>query len=527
MFQALLIVLFVPAVDAEVTADVIIRGATIHDGSGKPGFRGDVALKGERIVGVGQFAVSGQPEIIDGTGLIVAPGFIDLHNHSDMSAQRPRILRPAIAELEYRKNLNFLMQGCTTIVTGNCGFGPYDVAEFFRQLDKNKIGTNVIHQIPHNDLRQHVMGNANRPPTDEEMARMLQLVEKNMKDGAWGLSTGLFYTPGSYADKDEIVALAKVVSRYGGFYASHMRNEGPNLLPSIHETIEVGRRAKLPVHISHFKAFGPKAWGKAADAIALVRDARKKGLRVTVDQYPYTASSTSLAADVIPQVYREGSHKDLIARFDDPELGPKIRQAIQSALKDMDDGKRIRIAQFPANPKWQGKDLAQLAKEQGKNPVDIVLDIERRGGCQIVAFSMTEEDVRLIMKQPFVATASDGATKIPDATVPHPRNYGTFPRKIGYYALQERVLPVEQAIRSATGLPADILKLPQRGYLKPGYFADVVVFDPKTFRDTATFDKPHQYATGVRYLFVNGVATIKDGKYTGALAGKALRHSSR
>ncbi len=497
----------------------VIRGAMIYDGDGKPGYRGDLLISGARILAVADrnIAVAGKPRIIDGAGLIVTPGFIDLHTHSDTP----------ITQKETRSNLNYLMQGVTTIVTGNCGAGPVDVAAFFKKIDEGKAGSNVIHQMPHNAIRQQVMGNVNRPPTSEELEKMKALVDQGMRDGAWGFSTGLIYTPGTYAETAEIIELAKAAARHGGFYASHMRHEDAGLLAAVHETIQIGRAAQLPVHISHFKASTPKAWGKAADAIALIQEARAKGQVVTADQYPYPASSTSLTATVIPTRFREGSPKELVARFDDSEQGPKLRKAIENELADRDGGKAIRIARYAKRPEWQGKDLTAIAAQEGKSVLDLVIEIERNGGAQIVHFSMNEEEVRLIMKQPFVATASDGSAQVPSNTVPHPRSYGCFARKIGRYALEEKLISLEHAVRSASGLPADILKLPERGYLKPGYFADVVVFDPKTFRDTATYDKPHQYATGVRYLFVNGVLTIDEGKHTGALAGKALRHGQK
>jgi N-acyl-D-aspartate/D-glutamate deacylase len=259
--------------------------------------------------------------------------------------------------------------------------------------------------------------------------------------------------------------------------------------------------------------------------VALIEKARKAGQKVTADQYPYVASSTSLAATLIAPQFRAGERKAYLARLDDADQSPRVRKGIENRLEGRDGGSRIRIARYKPKPEWQGKDLAAIAKEENKDVVDIVLEIERNGGAQIVNFGMSEEDVRLLMRQPWVATASDGsAQELTAKTVPHPRSYGCFPRKIGYYALVEKVLPVERAVRSASGLPADILQFPERGYLKPGYFADVVVFDPEKYRDVATFDKPHQYATGVRYLFVNGQLAIEDGKYTEALAGKVLRH---
>lgn len=497
-----------------VEANVVIRGATLFDGSGKPGVVGDLAIKGDRIVGVGQFEVTGKTRVINGTGLVVAPGFIDLHTHSDNE-----IIKPAT-----RPNLNYVVQGVTTIVTGNCGFGPVDVAGYYQKIDEHGAGSNVIHQLPHGGLRQQVMGNVNRPPTPEEMDKMKALVAKGMDDGAWGFCTGLIYTPGMYATTDELAQLAAVAGERGGFYASHIRGEGTGLLASVAEAIEIGKRGKMPVHISHFKASGRKAWGKSADAIGLIEQARAKGQIVTADQYPYTASSTSILATLVPGSYREGTNADLIARLDDAETGPKLRQAIEREIADHDDGKSVRIASYAKKPEWQGKDLAAIAAAEKKPVLEVVLEILRNGGAGIVNFGMNDEDLRLIMKQAFVATASDGGAKVPDTTVPHPRSYGCFARKIGKYAIEEKLVSLEHAIRSASGLPADILRLPERGYLKPGFFADVVVFDPKSYRDTATYDLPHQYARGVRWVFVNGVATIEEGKYTGVLAGKAMRH---
>jgi len=510
-----------------VTADLVIRGATLFDGTGQPGAKGDLAIRGERIVAVGTFETAGKPRIIDGTGLVVAPGFIDLHTHSDIAIFVPGSTMP-IVEPATRSNLNYLMQGVSTIVTGNCGFGPVDVAAYYQKLDDVRPGSNVAHLLPHNDLRQQVMGNVNRPPSADELKKMKALLERGMKDGAWGMSSGLIYTPGSYAKTDELIELAAVVAAQQGIYASHMRDEGVGVLASIDETLTIGKKAGLPVHISHLKTRGPKAWGKAGEAIALIADARARGQQVSADQYPYTAASTRLAAVVIPAAYREGDTRAFIARLDDAELGPKIRKGIDDLLTDLwEGGKSLRIASYPKQPEWQGLDLATLAAREKKPVRDVVIDIERNGGATMVIFAMKEEDVRLILKQPFVATASDGSTNIPAPAPTHPRSYGTFPRKIGHYAIEEKLLPLEQAIRSCSGLPADILHLPERGYLKPGYCADVVVFDAAEYRDRATFDRSHEYATGVRYLLVNGKLTIDGGRFTGTCAGRALRHERK
>jgi N-acyl-D-aspartate/D-glutamate deacylase len=287
------------------------------------------------------------------------------------------------------------------------------------------------------------MGNSNRPPTADELAKMRQLVDKAMADGAWGLATGLIYNPGTYAATDEIVELAKAAAKHGGLYASHIRHEDTRLLEAIDEAIRVGKGSGCRVHVSHIKASGKAAWGKSADAVALIEAARKAGLQITADQYPYVASSTSLRATLVPATYREGGQKEFVARLDDPTTGPKMRADIGKALGGRDGGRRIQIARYAPKPQWQGKNVAAIAEAEGKEPLDVVIEIERNGGAQIVNFGMSEEDVRVYMRQPWVATASDGSTHSPGPTVPHPRSYGTFPRKVGHYAIAEKLLPVE------------------------------------------------------------------------------------
>lgn len=501
----------------QVEADYVLVGGTVYDGSGGKASIQDVAIRGDRIVAIGKVSVPPGAKVIKANGLVVAPGFIDLHTHSDTS----------IRQKNTRLNLNYLYQGVTTIVTGNCGSGPIQVAQYYGEIDKNGAGTNVCHLIPHNSLRGAVMGNINRPPLAEELRRMQELVERGMQEGAWGMSTGLIYNPGCYAKTDELIALAGVVARYQGIYVSHIRDEGTGLLDAIQEAIIIGQKAGLPVHISHIKCSGRAAWGKSGDAINLIRRARELGLRVTADQYPYIASSTSLAATLIPPIYREGTRKEMLQRLDDPEHGPRMRKAIEASIERHQNGESVRIAHYSKRPEWNGKSLAQIAREQKRPVLDIVLEIERNGGASVVNFGMNEEDVRLYMRQEWVATASDGSATAPSPAVIHPRHYGTFPRKIGRYAIDEKLISLEQAIRSCSGLPADILQLPQRGYLRVGYYADIVVFDPTKFRDQATFDKPHQYAVGIHYVFVNGQPVIAEGKYQNVLAGKSLRHQPR
>ena len=501
---------------APIEADLVIRNVTIHDGSGAAAQVGDIAIRNDRIVAIGKFELAGDPRVIDGTGLIAAPGFIDLHNHSD----------DPITKSETRGNQNFLLQGCTTIVTGNCGGGRVDVAKYLRQIDEQGAGTNVAHLVPHGSVRQQSMGGEKRPPSPQELEKMKQVVAQGMRDGAFGMSTGLIYTPGSFAATEELIELSKVVAAHKGIYASHMRNEGNQLLESITETLTIGQQAHLPVHISHFKVSSRSAWGLAPDAIRAVITAREKGQLVTADQYPYIASSTSLAAMVMPEEVR--TKQQLEQTLADPAATEKLRTALEKSLAARDGGQSLFIAKYDDNEAWQGKDLATIANQTGKSVIDLTLEIQLHGGAKVVSFGMNEDEVRLIMQQSFVATASDGSAMNPDDTVPHPRSYGTFPRKIGRYAIDGKFVSPEQAIRSASGLPADILGLPERGYLKPSFFADLVLFDPSTFRDTATFDQPHQYATGARYVFVNGQLAVENGRATnkGKLAGKALRHLS-
>jgi N-acyl-D-aspartate/D-glutamate deacylase len=367
------------------------------------------------------------------------------------------------------------------------------------------------------------MGDVNRPPSPAELNKMKQLAEKAMREGACGMATGLIYTPGSFSKTDELVALAQVISQHGGIYASHVRNEGSQLLESFDEILTIGREAKLPVHISHIKVTGRANWGLAPDAIARLREAREAGQRVTADQYPYNASSTSLAAHVIPDELR--SWEKLKASLDDPTAGPQVRARIQKSLDERDGGECLVVASFSAQRDWQGKNLVQIAKESNKTPLEIVITIMSRGGAAMINFGMQEDEVRLFMREDFVATASDGSAMSLDSPAqPHPRAFGCFPRKIGYYSIEGNVIPLAQAIRSASGLPADILGLADRGYLKAGCHADIVVFDPATFRDTATFEKPLQWATGVKYLLVNGELAVESEKPTGKLAGRAIRH---
>ena len=497
-----------------VDADILLRGGQILDGTGSPATVADVAIIGDRIVAVGQLTPGKIGETIDCTGLIVAPGFIDLHNHSDES----------IVADGTRTAENYIRQGCTTIVTGNCGGGAVDVAKYLADIDAHGAGTNIAHLIPHGSTRALVLERRQVDPTPEELAKMQELVDRGMREGAWGMATGLIYIPGAYSKIDELAAMTEVVGRHGGIYASHIRSEDSALLDAVSEAIEIGRRANTPVHISHFKASGKPYWGMVRAAAKLVEAAQAAGQKVTADQYPYTASSTSLEAMLLPDWAREGGREATMARLADPVELEKIRPALQTAL---DERPHVRIVSYKPKPEYTGKAIHEIAAAENRPQIEVAIELLRDGSPAAINFGMTEEDVRFVMQRPWVATASDGSVKEASGDMVHPRSFGTFPRKIGLYAVREKVLPLEQAVRSASGLPADILGLNDRGYLKPGQFADVVVINPAEIIDAATFDQPFESPKGIPWVFVNGKSAVKNGEPTKSLSGRALRHQSR
>ncbi|NRA96707.1 MAG: D-aminoacylase [Planctomycetes bacterium] len=504
--------------------DLKITGGTVIDGSGSPGRIADVGIRAGRIVVIGDLASRGSKNSIDARNMVVAPGFIDVHAHADSQA------------LNRRDALNFLHMGVTTIVTGNCGSSVGEFTAHFTKLAKDGIGVNYGSLLGHGTVRSAVMGTAARHPTSAELERMQQLVEKAMGEGAFGISTGLIYVPGTYAKTEEIVALARAAKKHGGLYVSHMRNEGDNVLDAIDEALRIGQETGISVHLSHLKASGKNNWGRSKQIVARIKDARARGMRVTGDQYAYTASSTSL--DVLfpakeLQITRGRFAKKL---NDSPEFRKKMHRSLIGTMERMGFGDfaYCQIAFAPNNAGLAGMTIKAAAKKrlgkdgrdaQAKTTIDLFIESKGRR-ISMVYHKMCEPDVEAIMRQPFVAVACDAGIRVRGAARPHPRGAGNNPRVLGRYVRDRAVLPLELAVHKMTGLPASTFGLGGRGSLAPGAHADLVIFDPKTVADKATYDEPYETPIGIPWVIVNGVPAIVDGKFSGKRTGKILRHQA-
>ncbi len=524
----------------------MIRGGIVVDGTGSPWFRADVGIDGGKISKVGDIRGVRPEEAIDARGLVVCPGFIDMHSHSDLT-----LLKSPMSEQKVR-------QGVTTELLGQDGFsvapvrketvsqlrafvagllGELDkewswtsLGDYFTALEERGIATNVASYVGHATVRVAAMGFEERAPDREEREDMKGLTAQAMREGAVGLSSGLVYPPSCYATTDELVELSQVVAQYGGIYTSHIRGESDTLVESLEEALTIGRRAEIPVHISHHKASGRNNWGKVKTTLGMIDKARGEGLDVTCDQYPYTAGSTMLGV-IIPPWAHQGGVDGLIRRLRDPEMRSRLR-------KDMKEGvpgwssylkaagwENILITYCKKSKELEGKTLAQIANEKGKDPFDIAFDlfIEENAAVSIALFYLSEDDVRTVMRHPTVMVGTDGLL----GGKPHPRVYGTYPRILGRYVRDEGVLTLEDAVRKMTSLPAQRLGLWDRGILQEGFWADITVFDPKTVLDKATFTEPHQFPLGIEYVIINGSIVLEKGSQRRIYPSKVLRKRSQ
>ena len=498
--------------------DLIIRNARVADGTGNPWFHADVAVKDGRIAAIGGLAGATADRVVDARNHVLAPGFIDVHTHLEGNLER-------LPGAE-----NFITDGVTTAVTGNCGSSEVDLAAFFARLEKLKIALNLASLVGHNSVRSEVMGTANRQAAPDEMARMQKLVDKNMRDGAVGFSTGLIYIPGTYANTEEVVALAKAAAPYGGVYASHMRDEGEHVLEAIEEAVRVGKETGMPVELSHFKIDNKRLWGSSDRSLALVEKSRREGVDVVVDQYPYDRSSTNLGI-TMPSWALADSHEKLKQRLADPATHARIVQEMKDKMQELgeEDYSYATVASCDFDHALDGKTISEINVLKGRaktleNEIETILELQAQGDLSMVYHEMSEEDVQRIMTYPNTAIASDGWIIKFGKGVPHPRSYGTNARVLAEFVRKRHALRLEDAVRRMTSLPARTFGIRDRGVVHEGYWADLVVFDPNTIQDEATFDKPHQYSNGFDLVLVNGTPVVEDGRPTGAKPGKVLRH---
>lgn len=500
------------------TFDILIKNGRLIDGSGNSWYYADVGIIKGKIAFVGKVNDREALHVIDAKGLIVSPGFIDVHAHIEGS------------EMEVPTADNFILDGVTTVVTGNCGGSNLEVAKYFNRLDSVKTSINIATLIGHNTVRRAVMGDVNRAPSDQEQLKMNALVESAMREGAVGLSTGLIYVPGTYAKTEEVVSLAKVASQFNGVYASHIRDEGDEVDKAVNEAINIGREAKIPVEISHFKVTYKPNWGRSTETIGLVEKARLEGLDVTMDQYPYIASSTTLDT-TLPTWAFSGGRDSLKLRLNDPVIRARIKKEMLDGLKDkkLKNYSYAQVARYAPDTTFNGKNISEINKLKGRKPkaaneaetiLEMIAAINR---TQMVYFSMSEEDLKRILQYPFNMIASDAGIARYGSGMPHPRAYGTNARVLGRYVREQKVIRIEEAIRRMTSLPAQKFNLRDRGLIREGMAADIVIFDESIVGDAATYTQPHAYSNGFKYVLVNGQVVVDSGKHSGVRSGQVLK----
>ncbi|MDP2859732.1 MAG: D-aminoacylase [Bacillota bacterium] len=525
---------------------LIIRHGKVIDGGGNPWFRADVGVVGDTIRAVGRLASESADVTIDAEGMALSPGFIDIHTHSD---------GPLLVQGEGHSHIR---QGVTTNVIGNCGgslapvtaksreyaagrLGEFEgveldwstLGEYLDRLERQGVSVNVVPLVGQGTIRGSVMGFADRPPADSELDEMRNLVAAAMQDGAYGLSSGLIYVPGSYAGIDEVAELAAVAASYGGSYNSHIRGENDTLLDAVAEAIEIGRRAGAPVQIAHFKAMGRHMWGRSVDSLRLVDESRAAGVDVTCDQYPYNASATGLGA-YMPAWLHVGGPDAMVERLKDPAARAKLRKEILDGLPgwvSLHKGvgwDNTMVTNCP-NHELEGLTVSQIATQRGADDFDTAFDLllEYKGRVPVVYFTIGDEDIERIMRHPAVMVGSDSSAIAAEGPLargkPHPRSFGTFVRVLGHYVREKKTITLEEAVRKMTSFPAERMRLYDRGLIRPGMKADLVVFDPETVSDNATYTDPFQYPSGIAHVFVNGKHTIKDSQHLGTKAGAVLR----
>lgn len=485
--------------------DILIKNACVFDGSGKDSVFVDVGIIGNKISFIGQEQNLKAKKVIDAQGKYLAPGFIDTHTHADRW----------MLDDERKAVLPWLYQGVTTLFAGNDGFGPYKVADRFKQFEDKGIGANVALFVGFGSVRKAVLNNSSKKPNEKQIEQMKLLVKQGMSEGAIGFSTGLLYVPQRYAKTAEVIEVSKAAD--GAIYDTHMRFEGSGLLKSIQETLEIGQKAHMPLHISHIKSAGMGNWGQSVEAIALINEARNHGINITANQYPFEASMTSMKANLIPGWAQEGGNKEMLKRLDNPDDSEKIRASL---LKRTDEAnKRVIVAASKVDGFEQitGKSLYQLSKEWEVGIDELVIRLlKMQPSLSAISFSMSEKDIINFMKQPWVMTGSDGGGA-------HPRTYATFTRILEEYVLEKKLFSMAWGIHRATGLTAKTFGLEKRGLIKEGYFADLILFDPLKLKSNSTYTSPENYSEGMDYVIINGGIAIENGKYTGALLGKTIK----
>ncbi len=514
MFQVIALTFFLQS----QPFDILIHHARIVDGSGNPWYQGDIGIRGDTIAAIGRLEGAPAKLSIDARGLTVAPGFIDIHTH----ARRGIFLDPTAQ--------NYIRQGVTTLIEGNDGNSPIPIAPFLDKVAAAHPAVNFGTFAGQGSIRQEVLGLENRKATPQEISKMKEIARQAMRDGALGLSTGLFYVPGNFTPTEEVIELAKVVATFGGLHISHMREESSGVLDSVSETIRIGEEGGLPTQVTHHKIVGTVNWGKSTETLRLVEEARARGVDVTIDAYPYTASSTGTAA-LFPQWSQAGGQKALLERLAAPDQRARITAEIIRNIKDNRGGgdpKNVVMANCSFDPSLAGKSLAQITAGRGKpvnfdTAAETAIEIQQKGGCQAIYHAIAEEDIERILRSPYTMIGSDGEIPEFGKGAPHPRSYGTFARVLARYVRERKALTLEDAVRKMSGYPAGRLRLLDRGLLRPGMKADVVIFDPAKVQDKADYANPHQYAEGVRDVIVNGQVVIGDGRLTSARPGSILR----